>query len=961
MNRRLVESLNKLRAQIRRIRQYEWGIKGRVLTLVLVPMISVAAALSFYFISTQISGLERALHDRSRSLINQLAAAASHHSLDKERATLQDLARTALTETDVTRITIKDRLGETVLSVASPPDTRTSSAGLFRYKAPIVKTYAGGDADTLGWVFGEFTLKGIDAQKRTVMAEGLFITLIGLVISTYLALRAGKNVTDPIIRLTETVKKIARGKLHTRVQGSAKGEIGILEQGVNSMGTVLQQTHQSLQSQIESATVQLRTALADMEIQNEELDKARKQALDASQIKTEFLTNMSHEIRTPLNAILGFTKLLLKSELDSQQREQVRTIEQSTHALLRVINDTLDFSQIEAGTFTIEQVPFDLREIIEDSVALLTPNAYDKGLDIILMIYSDVPKRIIGDPARIRQIITNLAANAIKFTPSGCITIRVMLEDEDEDTDIIKVSVQDTGVGISRQEQDRLFDPYVKAKRSGVYSNVRLGLVVCKRLVESMGGEMGIDSTPGSGSTFWFSFQAGRVRTETECPTGINPLQNYRCLLYDGNELSRLAIIHQISDWDIEIRETDDFDAIPELLRKFSRQDNKRTLAIIALNKQELESDAFKRLVRAIRNPRAVPIIVMATSVDKQLYDKLLKQGASLVVPKTIRVQHLYGKLCNILISSLLIEQHRTREAGNLVPDDLDLNGLNILVVDDNRVNRKLNRALLAQHRARIYEASDGEQAVRIFADKSIDFVLMDLQMPVMSGIEATAQIRDMEADGKRTPIIALSANIIDTDQEKLLASGFNDILIKPVEEETLLALIDKWVDLKAGAEERRATATAAAAPSPAAKAPAEPGMKKRKTAGGRPSDRFNTSDKPEDAARATAGDTKKTYFDRDQALKLTGGNLELAEELYQMLLDDLPEMKLKLNQALNPLNYEKLQHVAHKIHGAASYCAVPLVKDSASRVETAAKNKVDRDIYRLVRKLNKDIDTLLA
>ncbi len=941
MNRFAARSLDKLTALTRRVRNHEWGIKGRVLTLVLAPMIGVAFALSFYFISTQIAGLEQALHDRTRSLINQLAAAASHHSLDTERKTLRDLAKTALTETDVTRITIKDRIGDTILSVASPADTQTSDAGIFKYKAPIVKTYANGDTDTLGWVFGEFTLKGIEAQKRTIMAEGLFITLIGLVISTYLALRAGKNVTDPIIRLTETVKKIAKGKLNTRVQGGAKGEIGILEQGVNSMGTVLQQTHQSLQSQIESATVQLRTALADMEIQNEELDKARKQALDASQIKTEFLANMSHELRTPLNAILGFSKLLLKSTLDPEQREQVLTIEKSTNALLRVINDTLDFSQIEAGTFTIDRIPFDLREVIEDSVALLTPSAYDKGLDIILMIYSDVPRRIIGDPARIRQIITNLAANAIKFTPSGCITIRVMLEDENEaaDADLIKISVQDTGVGISKQEQDKLFDPYVQAKRpgSGVYSNVRLGLVVCKRLVESMGGEMGIDSAPGSGSTFWFSLQAQRVKMQTECPTGINPLQNYRCLLYDKNELSRLAIIHQISDWDIEIRETDDFDAVPELLRKLSEQDNKRTLAIIALNKQELESGAFKRLVRAIRNPKATPIIVMATSVDQQLYDTLRKQGASLVVPKTIRVQHLYGKLCNILISSLLIEQKKTRPASSTPPANLDLSGLNILVVDDNRVNRKLNQALLAQHHANIHEANDGQQAVDIFADKRIDFILMDLQMPVMTGVEATKLIREMETDGRQTPIIALSANIIDTDQEKLLASGFNDILIKPIEEDTLLALIDKWIGSRA---KQQSTATTT---EPA------PGRIKKKPAA------------RQDTATPRTAENRKVYFDQEQALKLTGGNLELAKELYQMLLDDLPEMKQKLNQALNPLNYKKLQTVAHKIHGAASYCAVPLVKKSANRVETAAKNKVDRDIYRYVRQLNKDIDTLLA
>jgi len=912
-------------------KKINWGIRSRVLMLVLLPAAAIAVALSFFFITVQIDDLENSLKERSKSIINQLASVSSHYSLRKGNFKLREISRTMLSELDVLRISIKNAKGEYLVQESNPIDKKIKQSRKFIYKAPIIKTFhsrTNSQARTVGWVIGEFTHKNTTARKQMVILEGFFITLIGLIISTYLALRMGKNVTEPIIRLTETVHDMAEGKLDTRVNEKSKGEIGTLEQGINSMGSVIQETQEYLQQKIQTATLQLRNTLSDMELQNEELDKARKQALEMSLIKSEFLSNMSHEIRTPLNGVLGFTNLLLKTQLNTIQKEQVNTIKQSTTALLTVINDTLDFSRIEAGNFKIEKIPFNLREILEDAVTLLTPNAYDKGLDLVLMLYSDVPKRVLSDAVRIRQLITNLVSNAIKFTSQGSITLRVALEEETANDVLIKVSVQDTGVGIRTKEQKKLFEPYVKLEDpgTGTYSSVRLGLVVCKKLVENMNGRIGVESKIKQGSTFWFTFKAAIDKSKIEAQNKANPLQKYRCLLYDKHETSRLAIVHQISDWGMDLEEAEVIDNIPNLISQKASKAEPYNLILFSLDKAELETNAFKKVMSRLKLNK-VPIIVLATSVNKNLFNDLLQQGAGLVVPKSIRVQQLFDKLCHALAHDNQTNRQtfRSQLEKNRI-SAFDFSGINVLVVDDNKINRKLIQALLQERGANILEAKNGKIAVDTFAAQHIDLILMDIQMPSMNGLEATKKIRAMEHGQQRTPIVALTANIMDGDQERFVRAGFDDFLIKPIQETNLLDLITKWVNIDTVDQILNLV-----------------------------------EDKSKEiSVKTTEPEIISKMFDRKQALRLTGGNMELAIELFHMLVSDLPNMKSKVNQALSPLDYTKLESIAHKIHGAASYCAVNSINASANLVEKAAHKKSDVDIFKYAKLLNKDIDALL-
>ncbi|VAW75744.1 hypothetical protein MNBD_GAMMA12-1591 [hydrothermal vent metagenome] len=950
MKKNLNRVWRKLGKAVRSAYRHEWGIRSRLLLIVLIPATATALALTAYFISAQFEDLEDSLRTRARILINQLAKSISHYDMQKSLDRIYELSNTALSEDDVISIEVSSAKSPSLVDVSNPIDDKIRAAGNFTFRAAIVQTIKPrvsnnkrkrknkksqiNPGKTVGWVSGTFSYKNTRERENILLLEAFFIAITGLFFSTLLALRMGKNVTEPLIRLTETVNDMAEGKLDTRVNEQSRGELGTLEQDINTMGSALQENQEYLTAKIDSATSQLRNALTEMELQNEELDKARQQALDTSLIKTEFLANMSHEIRTPLNGILGFTNILLKSHLSDTQQSQLETIQQSTQSLLTVINDTLDFSRIEAGDFRLENISIDIRENLEDSITLMTQQAYDKGLDLILMIYSDVPQRVDSDPVRIRQIVTNLVSNAIKYTEQGSITIRVMLEEAKSEYVTLKFSIQDTGKGIDKKDQKNLFDPYVQSRKpgKGSYSNIRLGLVICKKLVETMKGNIGFESQPDHGSTFWFTCQAAMDTGKKQDLRKINPLQQYNNLLFDSNELSRLAIVHQFTEWGMETTQTHDFKYVEKALKAKATNSSRYDLITISLSSDELESTLFPVFMKAIKNTKnpEIPILVLASTVNRSTLKNLLKQGATLAVPKTQRAHQLYNNIALLLTqNTALSNYHKDNNSNTTINDNKqNLNGLSILVVDDNKINRKLIQALLSEQGAKIFEASDGKKAVDIFSAQHIDFIVMDIQMPVMSGTEATRKIRSMEQGRQRTPIIALTAATLDGDQDRFVRAGFDGVLIKPIQDTKLYDIIDQWVTPRQ----------------------VEPEVLE------------NKENKPEPTVKnkKKIKDAVSVMFDRKLALRLTGGNMDLANELFFMLVEDLPNMKNVLNQSLNPLDCEKLENISHKIHGAASYCAVNVIKESADAVEKASRTKNERDIYKKVRQLNKDIDALL-
>ncbi|HKY69475.1 MAG TPA: histidine kinase dimerization/phospho-acceptor domain-containing protein, partial [Gammaproteobacteria bacterium] len=469
---------------------HEWGIKTRVLFLTLVPTITISLLLSAYFTSTRLQDLETALKDRGFAIALQLAPASEYGVFSGNQKTLQRIANDALSETEVRSVSMFNKDGQLLAHAGHEHQTTTNIISISDQPNGIAMADIGNtllftipvtirdliiedfpytetqftptphNDNIIGWISIELGRTTTTIRQYQVLFACSVIVLIGLGISGIFAFRMGRDVTRPILQMASAVEKIKNGDLDTRIYTNARGELRHLEAGINTMAASLKAAHEEMQQSVEQATADLRQTLETIEIQNIELELARKDAETASQVKSEFLANMSHEIRTPLNGVIGFINLLMKTKLDPHQSDYLTTIYQSATSLLTIINDILDFSKIEAGKLRLHKEPMFLTECIEEALTLLAPNAHEKALELVPMIYSDVPDQIIGDYFRLKQIVTNLVTNAIKFTEQGNIIVRVMLEKEFSTHVIMCVSVTDSGIGLTPQEQKSLFQAF---------------------------------------------------------------------------------------------------------------------------------------------------------------------------------------------------------------------------------------------------------------------------------------------------------------------------------------------------------------------------------------------------------------------------------------------------------------------------------------------------------------------
>lgn len=616
----------------------------------------------------------------------------------------------------------------------------------------------------------------VRAATPAVAAGALLAAL-----AAFLAGRQARRVERDLRGVSEHVARLEAGDLSARLRPAPHTALADLEERLNRMAAALEASRHSLQSQVSSTTSELRATLAAVEVQNAELETARRRALEASQVKSEFLANVSHEIRTPINGIVGFADLLAHSPLDAEQRDYVDTIRESCRHLLTIVNDILDFSKIEAGKLVIDRIALDLRDTVEDVLSLLAPAAYGKGLELIHLIYADVPLKLYGDPLRIRQVLTNLVHNAIKFTPSGRIVVRVMLDEELDGAVRLRVTVTDSGIGLSPGDQERLFRGFSQADTSLTrrFGGTGLGLIISRKLVEQMGGEIGLQSREGEGSTFWFTLT---LPLASDGDAGWqSPLAGRQILLLDEEPLPRLAFRHLLESWDLTVTEADERSSFLSLATASRRWD----LLVIGLSRPQLREGLARQLLpRLAQQPARV--LVMASTVDRSELRMLRQQGAAGALPRAVRRQTIYRELCRLF-------EHSAPDPAS--PQGSEPMGpvrqARVLVVDDHAVNRKLVTTIARQLGAEAAEAADGREAVAACTDGGFDVVFMDIQMPGMSGETAAAEIRRQL--GARAPrLIALTANALRGERERLLAAGMDGCLIKPVTTSEVAAAIGR-------------------------------------------------------------------------------------------------------------------------------------------------------------------------
>lgn len=780
------------------------GIKYQLRITTLIPVMIVAVLFALFYNIQFSNDLEQHTTHLGEAYVRQLMPAAQLALFRHDQRTLQGLVDASTINPEIRAVAFFDARKQllayrgsrrSLVAAFSPPNyvssfikSRAISPTTINFIAPITvprfnlystplfissKNSIDAHADkVLGWLSIDLDTKSMIIKRYRMYIITILITFLGLLAALATHVFLTRKIHLPIARLRRSMKQILINEFETEIKTTSIGELGVIEQGCAHLQSQYLSATKDLTQHIEIATADLQQSLEMLEEKNIELSLDKKKIEDKNKQKSEFIANMSHEIRTPMNGVIGFTNLLLEGKLDPLQLDYVKTIKSSAQDLMAIMNDILDYSKMEAGKLHLDCIPLDIRSCIDEVLMLISPHANKKGIDLIPITSIDVPKTVLGDPLRLKQIISNLISNAVKFTEHGYVLIRTTVEQVTDKAYMIRLSITDTGIGIAPQDQAALFSAYNQADTTITrrYGGSGLGLVISNKLAEQMHGRISLKSELHKGSTFTVLVKLEKLDAFEIEKHQTHRFANLNVICFDDNPLHLEALCNGLGHWGINCLKVDTFSQLEETFNQYPHYD----LAFVSVNQ------GCEHQVAQVLRKQFIPCVLLS----KWIIDNVDGLGAKGFLFKPPNMQKLHET-----VDSLLNQDDLSR-SGNHELDSLraKLGEMkpSVLIAEDNPVNRMLFESLLSEY-AEIQTVEDGEAAFAMCKQRRFNAILLDLQMPKLNGLEAAQLIHRETMLNASTPIILVSANHNDTTSLQLKNAGIKFYLQKPIEEEVLL------------------------------------------------------------------------------------------------------------------------------------------------------------------------------